>query len=43
MTPLYLVTLGGISFSGKEAAIAAAVVVVLVVIGAFLVRRSRRR
>jgi hypothetical protein len=42
MTPLYLITIGGLTVSGRELAVAA--VVVLVVLGAlwFLLSRGRR-
>ncbi len=42
MTPLYLVTLGGITFSGKEAALIAIVVVVLAVAAWLVASRVRR-
>lgn len=42
MTPLYLITIGGLSVSGKELAVVAVVVVVLVVIVGYLAMRARR-
>lgn len=42
MTPLYLITLGGITVSGKELAVVAVVIVALVAIVWFLWYRARR-
>ncbi len=42
MTSLYLVTLGGITFSGREAALVVVVVVVLALVAWFALSRARR-
>lgn len=42
MTSLFLITLGGITVSGRELAVVAVVIVVLIAIVAYLWYRSRR-
>lgn len=42
MIPLYLVTIGGFTFSGRELAIVAVVVIVVAALAWFLLSRSRR-